>query len=49
MTTHSDVLDDPLVQQHAPLIAQATETVADRQVRHRGTFGGALAHADPGR
>ena len=25
----------------------ATETVADRQVRHRGTFGGALAHADP--
>ena len=26
---------------------QATETVADRQVRRRGTFGGALAHADP--
>ncbi|MGY1806493.1 FAD binding domain-containing protein [Blastococcus sp. SYSU D00669] len=47
MTTHSDVISDPLVQQHAPLIAQATETVADRQVRHRGTFGGALAHADP--
>src|SRR5205823_3433152 len=23
------------------------ETVADPQVRHRGTFGGALAHADP--
>ena len=47
MTTHSDVLADPLVKQHAPLIAEATETVADRQVRHRGTFGGALAHADP--
>ena len=47
MTTHADVVADPLVQQHAPLIAQATETVADRQVRHRGTFGGALAHADP--
>ncbi|MCF6506731.1 xanthine dehydrogenase family protein subunit M [Blastococcus sp. MG754426] len=47
MTTHSDVLADPLIQQHAPLIAQATETVADRQVRHRGTFGGALVHADP--
>jgi len=25
----------------------ATKTVADRQVRHRGTFGGSLAHADP--
>ena len=47
MTTHSDVLSDPLIKQCAPLIAEATETVADRQVRHRGTFGGALAHADP--
>lgn len=47
MTTHQDVLHDPLVAQHAPLIAQATQTVADPQVRHRGTFGGALAHADP--
>jgi len=47
MTTHSDVLADPLIAEHAPLIAEATETVADRQVRHRGTFGGALAHADP--
>ncbi|MDT4941745.1 MAG: aerobic carbon-monoxide dehydrogenase medium subunit [Pseudonocardiales bacterium] len=47
MTTHHDVLHDPLVREHAPLIAQATQTVADPQVRHRGTFGGALAHADP--
>jgi aerobic carbon-monoxide dehydrogenase medium subunit len=47
MTTHADVLADPLVREHAPLIAAATETVADRQVRRRGTFGGSLAHADP--
>ena len=47
MTTHSDVLSDPLIARYAPLIAEATATVADRQVRHRGTFGGALAHADP--
>lgn len=47
MTTHHDVLHDALVAKHAPLIAQATATVADPQVRHRGTFGGALAHADP--
>jgi len=47
MTTHHDVMHDALVGEHAPLIAQATETVADPQVRHRGTFGGALAHADP--
>jgi aerobic carbon-monoxide dehydrogenase medium subunit len=47
MTTHHDVMHDPLVRQHAPIIAQATATVADPQVRHRGTFGGSLAHADP--
>lgn len=47
MTTHYDVQRDPLVAEHAKLIAAATETVADPQVRHRGTFGGSLAHADP--
>jgi carbon-monoxide dehydrogenase medium subunit len=47
MTTHSTVLNDPLVARYATLVAQATATVADRQVRHRGTFGGSLAHADP--
>jgi carbon-monoxide dehydrogenase medium subunit len=47
MTTHADVLHDALIAEHAPLIAQATATVADPQVRHRGTFGGSLAHADP--
>jgi carbon-monoxide dehydrogenase medium subunit len=47
MTRHSDVLDDPLVREHAGLLVEATATVADPAVRHRGTFGGALAHADP--
>ncbi len=47
MTTHADILTDPLIAEHAKLIAQATQTVADPAVRHRGTFGGALAHADP--
>ena len=47
MTTHHDVQRDPLVREHAALLALTTETVADPQVRHRGTFGGSLAHADP--
>lgn len=47
MTTHHDVLRDPLVRRHAGLLAAATETVADPAVRHRGTLGGSLAHADP--
>jgi len=47
MTPHSVVAADPLVAQHAALLARAVERLADTQVRHRGTFGGALAHADP--
>ena len=47
MATHDTVLRHELVRQHALLLALATETVADPQVRHRGTFGGALVHADP--
>ncbi|MDQ3612393.1 MAG: xanthine dehydrogenase family protein subunit M [Actinomycetota bacterium] len=47
MTRHSEVMEDPLVRQYAGLLAEATATVADPAVRHRGTFGGALAHADP--
>ncbi|MEU1263221.1 xanthine dehydrogenase family protein subunit M [Streptomyces cellulosae] len=47
MTTHHDVLHDALVRRHAGLLAAATATVADPAVRHRGTLGGSLAHADP--
>jgi len=47
MTTHREVLHNSLIAEHAPLVVQATRTVADRQVRHLGTFGGSLAHADP--
>lgn len=47
MTTHDEVTRNPLVKQYAPLLAQATATVGDRQVRHLGTFGGSLSHADP--
>ena len=47
MTQHSVVGSDPLVAEHAALIPKAIEHLADAQIRHRGTFGGALAHADP--
>ena len=47
MTTHHDVLHDDLVRDNAFVITKAVTLLADPQVRHRGTFGGALAHADP--
>lgn len=47
MTTYYALLGDPLIGKHALLLADATRTVADPQIRHRGTLGGNLAHADP--
>jgi carbon-monoxide dehydrogenase medium subunit len=46
-TTHYQVVHDPVIAEHCGLLAQATSTVADPAVRHRGTVGGSLAHADP--
>ncbi|MFC5175815.1 FAD binding domain-containing protein [Nocardioides taihuensis] len=47
MTPHHEVGSDALVAEHAALVSKAVEHLADAQIRHRGTFGGALAHADP--
>ena len=47
MTTHSEVQKSAVVQQHAALLSLAAGTVADEQIRHRGTLGGSLVHADP--
>jgi aerobic carbon-monoxide dehydrogenase medium subunit len=47
MTTHHDVVHDELLHEHVGLLSDAAATVADPQVRHRGTLGGSLSHADP--
>jgi len=46
-TTLYQLVNDPLVAEHCGLLAQASSGVADPAVRHRGTLGGALVHADP--
>ncbi|MDQ3177709.1 MAG: xanthine dehydrogenase family protein subunit M [Actinomycetota bacterium] len=47
LTRHHDVEHSDVLAEHAPLLAHATKHVGDPQVRHRGTIGGSLAHADP--
>jgi len=47
LTRHADIERSDVLQQHAPLLAHAASHVGDPQVRHRGTLGGSLAHADP--
>jgi len=46
-STYRDLLDSALLAERYPLIAEATRTIGDVQVRNRGTVGGGLAHADP--
>jgi aerobic carbon-monoxide dehydrogenase medium subunit len=47
LTRHHDLEHDALVREHCPLLAYTAGLVGDRQVRHRGTIGGSLAHGDP--
>ena len=47
LTRHSIVERSPVLTEHAPLLAHAASQVGDPQVRHRGTIGGSIAHADP--
>jgi carbon-monoxide dehydrogenase medium subunit len=47
LTRHMDVETSPILAEHNPLLAHAAGHVGDPQVRHRGTIGGSIAHADP--
>ncbi len=47
MTRYQDLRTDPLLAGTAGLLAHVAGMVGDPQVRHRGTIGGSLVHADP--
>lgn len=47
LTTHHELQQNPLVREKIPVLADAARVIGDMQVRHRGTVGGNLAHADP--
>src|ERR1700693_5420351 len=47
LTRHHDVANSELLLTDIPLPAHTAEAVGDPQIRHRGTIGGSVAHADP--
>ncbi len=47
LTRHHDVEHSELLGRQVPLLAHAAGQVGDPQIRHRGTIGGSIAHADP--
>jgi len=46
LTRHHDVANSALLLSDIPLLAHTAEAVGDPQIRHRGTIGGSVAHAD---
>ncbi len=47
LTTHTDLERSEELKQVFPMMAEAATVIGDPMGRNRGTFGGALAHADP--
>jgi len=47
LTTHEELHFDELLLAECPLLAHTAGEIGDPQVRHMGTIGGSVAHADP--
>lgn len=47
LVRHRTVELDPLVRAHCPVLAEMARHIGSVQMRHRGTLGGNLCHADP--
>ena len=47
LTTHAEIAASALVQERAPVLAEAASGIGDPAVRNRGTIGGNVSHGDP--
>ena len=47
LTTHAEIASSALVQERAPVLAEAASGIGDPAVRNRGTIGGNVSHGDP--
>ena len=47
LTRQCELLTNPLIAEHCPLVRAATEFIGHPAIRNRGTVGGSVAHADP--
>ncbi|WP_019819723.1 FAD binding domain-containing protein, partial [Saccharomonospora saliphila] len=46
LSRYRELETDPVLAEHAPLLAHVAGVIGDRQVRHRGTIGGSVVHGD---
>jgi carbon-monoxide dehydrogenase medium subunit len=48
MTTQREIIASGVLAEHAPILRETAEVIADPQVRYVGTIGGNVANGDPG-
>ena len=48
MTTEAELIGSSVIQSKVPLLVEGASSIADPQVRYRGTIGGDISHGDPG-
>lgn len=46
-TTHTEILENPLIKDYAPILYEAVKTIGSPQIRNIGTIGGNIANASP--
>jgi carbon-monoxide dehydrogenase medium subunit len=47
MTTHTEIENSALIQQHLPILTEAVRHIAHRAIRNLGTWGGSCVYGDP--
>ena len=47
LSTHTSLIESPIIDQHFPLLASAAKTIGSPQIRNRGTIGGNINNASP--
>ncbi|MEN2996960.1 MAG: xanthine dehydrogenase family protein subunit M [Acetomicrobium sp.] len=47
LSTHTMLVESPLINKHFPLLASAAKTIGSTQIRNRGTVGGNINNASP--
>ena len=48
MTTEAELIGSSVIRNKVPLLAEGAGSIADPQVRYKGTIGGDISHGDPG-
>ena len=48
MTTEAELIGSSVIRNKVPLLAEGASSIADPQVRYKGTIGGDISHGDPG-